>query len=219
MTSKLEMYELPLFPLDVVLFPGMPLPLHIFEERYKSLIADCIRENRAFGVVLLEEGHVDTDPQASHVAVGCTAAITQVQPLDEGRMFIMSVGQERFRVVSVDHGKPYLVGTVLPAPLTSDQGHHETTAAEKLGPLVLDYLDRLSRIGDVEIDADPTANDAEDLAYLAATLIQLPVAEKQALLSIDRTADLLHALSLAYRRELTLMNTLPDEDIGIFSMN
>ena len=69
MKSKLEMYELPLFPLNVVLFPGMPLPLHIFEERYKAMVADCIRDNRPFGVVLVE-GSADDGAPAQPVAVG-----------------------------------------------------------------------------------------------------------------------------------------------------
>ena len=81
MRSRLEMYELPLFPLNVVLFPGMPLPLHIFEDRYKEMIADCIRENRPFGVVLIEEGSAEHGPAARPVAIGCTAEIAQVQEM------------------------------------------------------------------------------------------------------------------------------------------
>ena len=111
------MYEIPLFPLNVVLFPGMPLPLHIFEERYKAMVADCIRDNRPFGVVMIEEGSAEYGAPARPVAIGCTAEIAQVQPLDEGRMFIITVGRERFRIVRLDYDKPYLVGTVAPAPL------------------------------------------------------------------------------------------------------
>ena len=117
MKSKLEMYELPLFPLNVVLFPGMPLPLHIFEDRYKEMMADCIREGQPFGIIHLEESTDDDDPMIGDIAVGCTAEIAQVQPLDQGRMLIMAIGRERFRVVEFNHDKPYLVGLVAPAPL------------------------------------------------------------------------------------------------------
>ncbi|HQF70729.1 MAG TPA: LON peptidase substrate-binding domain-containing protein, partial [Promineifilum sp.] len=69
------MYELPLFPLNLVLFPGMPLPLHIFEERYKEMVADCLRENRPFGVVLIAEGRAEGGAPARPHVVGCTAEI------------------------------------------------------------------------------------------------------------------------------------------------
>src|SRR5690606_11558427 len=138
MRSKLEMYEIPLFPLNVVLFPGMPLPLHIFEERYKTMIADCIRENRPFGVVLIEEGSAEQGPLAKPVAIGCTAEIAQVQPLDEGRMFIMTVGRERFRIVRLEYGKPYLVGLVEAAPLDTADEEWEANGAESLEPLVIE---------------------------------------------------------------------------------
>lgn len=219
MMSKLEMYELPLFPLNVVLFPGMPLPLHIFEERYKEMIADCIRQNRPFGVVLIEEGSAEQGPIARPVAVGCTAEIAQVQPLDQGRMFIMTVGRERFRIVRLDYGKPYLVGMVEPAPLVTEDEEWETQGVAELEPLVIEYLNKLAHVGSIEVEPDQIPNDPEGLIYLAATLIQLPVEEKQAFLSIDRASDLSRALRHVYRRELSLMKVMPGDDIGIFSLN
>ncbi|MBK7219538.1 MAG: LON peptidase substrate-binding domain-containing protein [Candidatus Promineofilum sp.] len=94
----------------------MPLPLHIFEERYKAMIADCIRDGRPFGVVLIAEGAAEGGPPATPHAIGCTAEVVQVQPLDEGRMLIVTVGRERFRIVRLHHDRPYLVGVVEPAP-------------------------------------------------------------------------------------------------------
>jgi Lon protease-like protein len=211
------MYELPLFPLNVVLFPGMPLPLHIFEERYKEMIADCIRENRPFGVVLVEEG--EPGDKARPVAVGCTAEIAQVQPLDQGRMFIMTVGRERFRIVRLEYDKPYLVGMVEPAPLNTADEEWETQGTDDLEPLVIEYLNKLTRLGSVEMGPDQIPSDPEGLVYLAATLIQLPTEEKQAFLAIDRASDLTRALGRVYRRELGLMRNMPGDDIGIFSLN
>jgi Lon protease-like protein len=211
------MYELPLFPLNVVLFPGMPLPLHIFEERYKEMIADCIRENRPFGVVLVEEG--ESGGSAQPVAIGCTAEIAQVQPLDQGRMFIMTVGRERFRIVRLEYGKPYLVGMVEPAPLNTADEEWETLGTDELEPLVIEYLNKLARVGSVDVEPDQIPSDPEGLVYLAATLIQLPTEEKQTFLTIDRASELTRALGRVYRRELGLMRTMPGEDIGIFSLN
>lgn len=218
MKSKLDMYELPLFPLNVVLFPGMPLPLHIFEERYKAMIADCIRDARPFGVVLVEQGAAEGDP-AQPVAVGCTAEIAQVQPLDQGRMLIMTVGRERFRIVRLEQSQPYLVGLVEPAPLDTEDEVWEAQGADALEPLVIEYLNKLAQMGNVEVEPHQIPGDPEGLIYLAATLIQLPTEAKQALLAIDRASDLTRALRLVYRRELALMRTLPGEDIGIFSLN
>jgi Lon protease-like protein len=219
MRSKLEVYELPLFPLNVVLFPGMPLPLHIFEERYKEMIADCIRENRPFGVVHIEESSAELDVTAKPIAVGCTAEIAQVQPLEQGRMFIMTVGRERFRVVRLEHGKPYLVGMVVDAPLDTEDEEWETQGTDALEPLVIEYLNKLAHAGSVEVEPEQIPNDPEGLVYLAATLIQLPTDEKQAFLSIDRASELARALGRVYRRELSLMRTMPGDDIGIFSLN
>lgn len=220
MKSKLEMYELPLFPLNVVLFPGMPLPLHIFEDRYKEMVADCIRENRPFGVVLMQNGGTgESGAEDAPVAVGCTAEIAQVQPLEHGRMLILTVGRERFRVVELNYEKPYLIGLVEAAPLVTEDEEWETCGAESLEPFIIDYLNKLALLGSVEVEPQQIPSDAEGLVYMAATLIQLPIDEKQSLLAIDRASDLTRALLTVYRRELALMQTMPSDDIGIFSLN
>lgn len=219
MNSKLEMYELPLFPLNVVLFPGMPLPLHIFEERYKEMVADCIREDRPFGVVHIEENVDDVRDLSQRVAFGCTAEIAQVQPLEQGRMLIMTVGRERFRVVELNFEKPYLIGLVAPAPLDVADERWEADGTEALEPLMIEYLNKLAILGNVEVEPHQIPSDPEGLIYMAATLIQLPIDEKQGFLAIDRAAELTRALQHAYRRELSFMQNIPSDDIGIFSLN
>lgn len=219
MKSKLEMYELPLFPLNVVLFPGMPLPLHIFEERYKEMMADCIREGQPFGIIHLEESIDDGTPMIGDITVGCTAEIAQVQPLDQGRMLIMAIGRERFRVVEFNHDKPYLVGLVTPAPLDIENEVAEQEQVEGLEPLMIEYLNKLAIVGNVDVEAHQIPSDPEALIYMAATLIQLPTADKQAFLALDRAPDLTRMLQRSYRQELSLMQTIPSQDIGIFSLN
>ncbi|NTV92652.1 MAG: hypothetical protein HGA72_05105 [Chlorobiaceae bacterium] len=97
---------LPLFPLQVVLFPHAALPLHIFEERYRTLLRTCIRESSEFGVVLMKEDHP--------AKVGCSAAVTSVlQMYEDGRMDVLVEGRRRFRIGQVDDTRAtYLVGTV-----------------------------------------------------------------------------------------------------------
>ena len=106
------MVELPLFPLHTVLFPGMPLPLHIFESRYKQMIDYCLKENSTFGVSLIHRGSEAFGPLAEPHKIGCTARIIEVQPLDDGRLNIVTVGERRFRIHSLNFDMPYLLGKV-----------------------------------------------------------------------------------------------------------
>ena len=107
-----DLTELPLFPLNnVVLFPGMKLPLHIFEERYKEMIGRCSEASSPFGVLLIKEGQEVGEP-AEPFTVGTTARITDLQSMEDGRMNIFTEGEQRFRVVEIIQQTPYLVGLV-----------------------------------------------------------------------------------------------------------
>ena len=104
--------ELPLFPLNnVVLFPGMPLPLHIFEERYKDMIGSCIQQESPFGVLLIRDG-AEVGAPATPYSTGTTARIIQTQRLQEGRLNILTRGERRFELLSTIRTTPYLVGMV-----------------------------------------------------------------------------------------------------------
>lgn len=136
--------ELPLFPLHSVLCPGVALPLHIFEDRYRLMIGRCIDRGEPFGVVLIREGR-NTAPLDGRIAsVGSTAIISEVKRYPDGRLDIMTVGGRRFHIRAVDSDhEPYLVGEVefLEEPLG------DGTAAQRLAQRVsrrfLEYLDLL----------------------------------------------------------------------------
>lgn len=214
------MYKIPIFPLNTVLFPGMPLPLQIFEERYKEMVAMCIREKRPFGVVLIREGVAEMGPLAEPYEIGCTAEITQVQPLDDsGRMLILTVGQERFRIVSLHHDKPYLTGTVEALPLKRSPEEVMETAADELYPLVLEYLQILARAGKVDFDTTQIPTEPEALVFLAAGVIQLDSEDKQDLLAMHSVLGLMRRLRHIYRGELPILRLMPPEDQGIFSLS
>ena len=104
--------ELPVFPLPLVLFPGVPLPLHIFEERYRRLLADVRASNNLFGLSYFTPGGVGEDrPPAGHI--GCATEVVEVQPLPDGRSNILTLGVARYRVAEyVERGDPYLVARV-----------------------------------------------------------------------------------------------------------
>jgi Lon protease-like protein len=97
---------IPLFPLDVVLFPGTPLPLHIFEPRYKEMVRECLAQNRMFGVVrAVEQGLAE---------VGCTAEIvTVVKEYEDGRLDLVTEGRRRFEVLQINHERSFLRAEIL----------------------------------------------------------------------------------------------------------
>ena len=101
------MIELPLFPLSSVLFPGGTLPLHIFEERYKLMVGECVAQQSPFGVVLIKSGKEVGGP-AEPYEVGTTARIAHVQQLSDGRMNLVAVGVERFRIDEFTQRRPFL---------------------------------------------------------------------------------------------------------------
>src|SRR5437762_12481230 len=102
--------ELPLFPLNVVLFPGMVLPLHIFEPRYRQMIVDCQEQERPFGIVLVQPDSVPL--QEEPYPVGTMAEIRDLNRLEDGRYVLMAMGMQRFRILSQHREKPYLSAIV-----------------------------------------------------------------------------------------------------------
>lgn len=103
--------DLPLFPLNLVLFPNAELPLHIFEPRYRQMIGECIEERRPFGVVLIREGG-EVGGGAEPYKMGTTARIRDVERVEDGRMNIVAVGEDRFRILDTSSERPYLTGSV-----------------------------------------------------------------------------------------------------------
>ncbi len=102
---------LPLFPLNLVLFPGMDLPLHIFEERYRDMIGECLEKDAPFGVVLIKEGP-EVGAPAEPERIGTSTRILRSELLDQGRMNIMTKGQQRFEIEEIIQRVPHVVGRV-----------------------------------------------------------------------------------------------------------
>src|SRR2546427_4352828 len=103
-------HELPLFPLPVVLFPGMPMPLHIFEPRYRKMLTDIRAGDNLFGLSYFDSGASEKDvPPAGHI--GCVAEVTETQALPDGRSNVLAVGIVRYQVEDyIERGDSYLVG-------------------------------------------------------------------------------------------------------------
>lgn len=217
------MYELPLFPLNTVLFPGTPIQLHIFEERYQQMVAYCLEEKQPFGVVMIRHGREALGPLAETFPIGCTAQIFQVESLEQGRMNITALGRERFRILtSMRSLKPYLVGKVENYPLVHPEDTAVRPSARVLEEWVRRYLGILLESGRLEINLEQLPGDPLLLAYTAAALLQVPSLEKQELLSVPDAAGLIASLRGLYRREVALLRAFvadePGQD-GAFSLN
>ncbi|MBN1146750.1 MAG: LON peptidase substrate-binding domain-containing protein [Anaerolineales bacterium] len=218
------MFELPLFPLNTVLFPGAPLRLHIFEERYKRMIGACIQEGKPFGVVLIQQGAEALGPPADPHPVGCSAKIAHVQRLEDGHMNIVILGQERFRIFTIDRvSQPYLVGVVDHFPLLAGAPEALSQAGQRLRPWVERFIQALLEAGDVQFDLQNLPDEPVALAYLAASILQIPADQKQELLALRKANELLSGLEAIYRREAAFLEILLSKregDQGIpFSRN
>jgi len=212
--------EMPLFPLNVVLFPGWPMPLHIFEPRYLEMVRTCVNEKKPFGVVLIKEGQPEFDIAVEPHDIGCSVAITQVEKLEDGRLLIMTVGQERFRILSLRRDRPYLVGEVEPLPFTPENPEPLHKAARHLHPLVVNYLTTLTElVDDIEFDTSQVPTQPEALSYMAAALLQIPLETKQSLLEARRVSSLLKYLYGVYQQEIDLLKRFPSQNMGTFSVN
>ncbi len=221
-----HMRKLPLFPLNTVLFPGMLLTLHIFEDRYKLLVGHCLAEKRPFGVLLLQEGTPEyhIGQKVTTYRIGCTAEITQVQPVSLGRMNILAFGKDRFNVMAFDHSEPYLVGEVdflqLEPP---EDSAHLAQSIRLLASRITRYLDLSQKAENKSAVVSDLPEDPIELAYFGASLLKIDSKEKQLLLEEDHADKLVNTVSNQYRKEVTLLSLMlqdhTPESNSTFSLN
>ena len=181
--------ELPLFPLPVVLFPGVPLPLHVFEERYRRLLADVRVANNLFGLSYLESGGGPDRPEVR--SVGCAAEVVEVEALPGGRSNIMTVGVARYRIEGyAERDEPYHVARV---EFFEDEGG-DTEVLRKRAAEVAEMFTRIARAMRT-IDDDRGAlpelplEDPERLSFLVAAVVEMEADAKQQLLELRSTAE------------------------------
>jgi uncharacterized protein len=176
--------ELPLFPLNLVLFPGMRLPLHVFEERYKLMIGTCMVTDQTFGVVLIESGEEVGGP-AEVRSIGTTARIVEIDRLPEGRMNLVTIGVDRFRIHEQIAGKPYAVGRVEILPDGDDEV--SVGMSDRVGQLFRRYLSSqgisAEQVARLQLPDDPLA-----LSYLIAANFKVALRQKQQLLEAGSAA-------------------------------
>ncbi|MDJ1173438.1 LON peptidase substrate-binding domain-containing protein [Roseofilum capinflatum] len=183
-SSSIAVRELPLFPLpEVVLFPGRPLPLHIFEFRYRMMMNTVLQTDSRFGVLMW-------DPLKNEaVSVGCCAEIVNYQRLPDDRMKILTLGQQRFRVLEYVREKPYRVGLVewIEDQPTDRDLRSLATHVEQLLQDVVHLSSKLTG-QDIELPDNIPALPTE-LSYWVASNLYGVAAEQQALLEMQNTAE------------------------------
>jgi Lon protease-like protein len=186
-----DLVTLPLFPLNVVLFPGMGLPLHIFEERYKTMIGDCVDRQAPFGVVLIKEGQEVGDP-AVPFQIGTSAKILRVEHLEEGRMNIVTRGQRRFATVEISRQLPYLVGQV--RYLKEGPGNVPPDIATEIAGEYARLLRGLTALAGGWTDQVVVPEDPVRLSYAVAANLELPNDVRQELLDLATAGERLERL-------------------------
>ncbi len=187
--------ELPLFPLPVVLFPGVPLPLHIFESRYQRMLADIRAGDSLFGLSYFDASEAASDlPPVGHV--GCVAEVTEVQPLPDNRANILTVGLVRYSLEAyVDEGEPYLVGRVRLFEDEEEDAQHLAERADEVSKLFMRIAQAVRVINDERAslpELPPT--EPERLSFLVAAAMELDTEVKLELLELRSTAERLKRL-------------------------
>lgn len=217
--SRRQTMELPLFPLNTVLFPGMVLPLHIFEPRYREMINRCIEEDTVFGVSLIESGSEVGEPAMPH-RVGTAARIVRVERQPDGRMNITTVGTNRFRILEVDgESRPYLQGRVTPLPVVNGSTRLATEMAQKVRPKIIEYVELLSKATQTQLKLDRLPEDPTTLAFLVAIALQVNNDEKQKLLELAGVPEILDRERYLLSWETLLLKHMNDTQKAIQEMS
>ena len=207
--------KLPLFPLGTVLFPGVMLPLQIFEDRYRQLVGDLLDgpEPREFGVIAIRKGReTGIDGVSSLYEIGCTARLRRVSELPDGRYELVTVGARRFRLDALDESAVYLQGTVDYLDEAADEGNADDSAAAAVVSAVqrafAGYVEALAARGARRISLPELPGDPLTLSYLVAAAMIADVPSKQALLAEPGPLARLNAERSVLARETTMLRSL-----------
>ncbi|MDQ3303770.1 MAG: LON peptidase substrate-binding domain-containing protein [Actinomycetota bacterium] len=166
------MADIPLFPLNVVLMPGTPMPLHIFEDRYKQMVNECLDAETEFGMIFADESGTRQ--------VGCTARIVDlVERYDDGRLVILVEGSQRFKLNNVLSGKPYYVGDI---EYLEDGPQEDVSALAEECVALLERVVAAATEGSVDIEIEqPYLN----LSFIIAGRIEFDLETRQQILELS----------------------------------
>ena len=205
--------QLALFPLGMVLLPGLLLPLQIFEPRYRQLVGELLEqpedEVRQFGVVAIRQGREVGPERPQLYEVGCTAVLRRAQRLPDGRYSLVTVGERRFVIRSVDtESRPYLLAQV--TYLADAPGEPRPVAAlvSSVQGLLKDYTAKLAENKAFDIQLPDLPDDPVTLSYLVAAAVVPDIGQRQGLLEAPDALSRLRAEQVMLRRELGLLSSI-----------
>jgi hypothetical protein len=199
---------LPLFPLGAVLYPGMVLPLHIFEERYRQLVRDLMDKSdpRRFGVIAIRKGReTGVEGVQSLYEIGCTATLRRVEQYPDGRYDIVTVGTNRFRLLALDQSLAYLQGEVEPL---ADEAVDPDAAAPLVRAVQVAfqaYVDALTEGGGAVVKVDELPSEPTLLSFLVAAAMVIDLPERQSLLAEPDAVRRLSAQRSLLARETAML--------------
>ena len=205
MTTRLR-----LFPLNAVLFPGAVLNLHVFEPRYKQMIAECLDSGESFGVALIDEGVEAGDPDVTPHEIGAIAEIVEVTSLPFGRYYVSTIGRERFRICELVAREPYLTAEVEMLEEDFVEDAESTSMADGLRTLFAEYLELLVHFSGKDVPPDQSA-DAQAFSFSVGDALQVGERIKQRLLEEGNTKERLAMERSFLERALPQMRRLVEQ--------
>lgn len=206
MSRQSAIYNLPVFPLNTVLFPFMPVALHIFEERYKAMIADIREADRRFCVALIHEGE-EVGGSADPYPVACLADIVHLRELPHGGFYLVAVGVERVRIITTDPvSKPYLLGSIELWP--DESAPVETSLLSRASRLFMKYAGYILELSGEKMDNVPLPTEPDALSYVLATALQVSASTRQQLLEMPDSASRLQAEVTILEVEIPMLRAL-----------
>ena len=202
---------LALFPLGTVLYPGLLLPLHIFEDRYRELIRDLLDrpEPRRIGVIAIRKGReTGVDGVSALYEIGCTATLRRVARHEDGRFDLVTVGTERFRLAGLDESRPYLQGQVDLLTEGGGDGQEAGLAARAVRGAFHGYLETLAQRDPAQARLPDLPDDPAALSYLVAASMILDLPVRQSLLAEPDALHRLTAERALLARETAMLRSL-----------
>ncbi len=206
--------RLPMFPLNSVVFPGVTIPLHVFEDRYRALVHHLLtmhdKSDRVFGIVSIREGYEVGDHGAQSVhRVGTLVQMTDVEPLEDGRFDIEVVGRQRIRLDAMDTSGPFLVGEIERLEDDPADRYAATEEAERTMATFLGYREALSELREMDVLEGDLPQDPTWLSWSLSATCLLTQRERQALLEADTAFERLRMLRGSLREEMRAMRAIP----------
>jgi len=200
------MPEIPLFPLPLVMFPDVVIPLHIFEERYKYMINRCIEESSLFGIVLIPPG-TSTESESTIQRTGVTARVIQSERLEDGRLNIMAAGTMRFRILKFTGNKPCWTADVEFFEDDHEVGEELQDSFEDVVRLYRDVHRIASEMRGTEVAEIQIPDSPVLLSYMVSYVLDIATSAKQELLEMTSTTGRLKSLAAHLEETIQRVNS------------